>query len=94
MTMPLRLRVFGQTVRCVAGVLADVPDPPSPQLVLGALWSHLSLNESHLLCFWCGGRGEQSEAHSRKDSCVYVARLSPACVSGSLEIYSFDTLSH
>lgn len=48
---------------------------PSPQLVLWGLWSHLSLNESHLLGFWCGGRGEQSETHSRKDSCVCVARM-------------------
>lgn len=29
MTMLLRLRVFGQTVRCVAGVLADVLESPA-----------------------------------------------------------------
>ncbi len=66
----------------------------SPQSVLWTLWSHLSLNESHLLCFWCGSRGEQSETRSREDSWVYVALLSPACVSGSLKIYSVDPLSH
>lgn len=47
----------------------------NPQTVLWGLWSLLSLNESHLLGFCCGGGGEQSEVHSRKSvlrTCLFV----------------------
>lgn len=55
---------------------------PSLQPVLQGLWSHLLLNESHLLGF-----GVETEEHSagrdqEETLCICVALLSSACRSG------------
>lgn len=42
----------------------------SLQLVLGGLWSHLSLNESHLLGFVLESEEHGADTHSESDSCV------------------------
>lgn len=80
----LRQRVCVRAVRCVAGVLADVPEPPAGPA--GPLQSFISKwVPSAGLLVW---RWRWTEWDTfKEDSCVYAAQLPPTNICGSLEIY-------